>query len=202
MNDSSTTANRRQFLAKTLAAGTLGCVGCSRLATLGGTLSGKHKFHEDSGMSFKQVYEFACTERFIPFMRNLASQIGYDEFMEMLRIAAAETAAEQSKKQAGMQPRNDLATFAAALKEQEGRLRNVLTIEIVEDTSTAFETKITECIWAEVFGEANAADIGYAAICHPDFAAARAFNPTLKLIRTKTLMQGHDCCNHRWVMGG
>lgn len=117
-------------------------MGCSRLATLGGALSDKHKFNEDSGMSFKQVYEFAYSARFIPRVRNLASQIGHDEFMEILRTAASETAAEYAKKQAGMQPSNDLGTFAAALKEQEGDLRSVLTIETVEDTSTVFETKI------------------------------------------------------------
>ncbi len=50
-----------------------------------------------------------------------------------------------------------------------------------------------------MFREEGAADIGYAGICHPDFAAASGFNPKIKLIRSKTLMQGDDCCNHRYV---
>lgn len=42
--------------------------------------------------------------------------------------------------------------------------------------------------------------IGYSAHCFSDFAGASAFNPKLKLVRTKTLMRGHDCCNHRWTL--
>jgi hypothetical protein len=32
--------------------------------------------------------------------------------------------------------------------------------------------------------------------------AASAFNPKLQMIRSKTLMQGHDGCNRRYVMEG
>ena len=42
--------------------------------------------------------------------------------------------------------------------------------------------------------------VGYASICHPDFAMTEGYNPKMKLLRTKTLMQGDDCCNHCWVM--
>ena len=74
-----------------------------------------------------------------------------------------------------------------------------LTFEVVEDSEMAFEIKVTECIWATTFREANAQDIGYATVCHQDFAMCRAFNPKIGMIRSKTLMQGDDCCNHRWV---
>jgi len=71
--------------------------------------------------------------------------------------------------------------------------------EIVEDSQYAFEMKITECLTEIVFREANAPDLGYACVCHADFGFPVGINPKLKLIRTKTLMQGHDCCNHRYV---
>jgi hypothetical protein len=59
---------------------------------------------------------------------------------------------------------------------------------------------MTECLWAKTFLDANAADIGFACVCFPDYAVAQAFNPKMKMIRDKTLMQGHDCCNHRYVI--
>ena len=37
-------------------------------------------------------------------------------------------------------------------------------------------------------------------VCHQVFAMCRAFNPKIGMIRNKTLMQGDDCCNHRWVL--
>jgi len=30
-------------------------------------------------------------------------------------------------------------------------------------------------------------------------AFARAFNPQFEMVRDKTLMQGHDCCSHRYL---
>ena len=58
---------------------------------------------------------------------------------------------------------------------------------------------ITSCLTEIVFREADALDLGYACVCHADFGLPVGLNPKLKLIRTKTLMQGHDCCNHRYV---
>jgi hypothetical protein len=75
-----------------------------------------------------------------------------------------------------------------------------LTIEMVEDSTNAMEVKITECLWARTFREAGGSDIGHACICHPDYTFAEGFNSQVRMIRTKTLMQGHDCCNHRWVV--
>jgi hypothetical protein len=72
--------------------------------------------------------------------------------------------------------------------------------EIVEDTDQALELKVKECIFAETFLKASAGDIGFAFICYGDYAWPRAFNPKIKMIRDKTLMQGHDCCNHRYVL--
>ena len=38
-----------------------------------------------------------------------------------------------------------------------------------------------------------------AALCNMDYSWPTAFNPKFKMERDKTLMQGHDCCNHRYV---
>ena len=70
----------------------------------------------------------------------------------------------------------------------------------MEDAETAFEVRITECLWSKTFREEEAADLGYACICHSDYAMAKAFNAKMHLIRDKTLMQGFNHCNHRWEM--
>jgi len=35
--------------------------------------------------------------------------------------------------------------------------------------------------------------------CKPDFAAIKALHPSLRLERTKTLMQGDDCCDFKFI---
>ncbi len=73
---------------------------------------------------------------------------------------------------------------------------------IVEDTETAFALRVTECIWADTFLKEDAGDIGFALICHGDYAWPQGFNPKIRMIRDKTLMQGDSYCNHRYVFEG
>ena len=118
----------------------------------------------------------------------------------MLKEASAIAAVRCIKATAPKPPANSLAAFISPLKKPDRFWKHALTIETLKESPTEYASKITECIWASTFKRLKATDFGYATICHVDFAVAQAFNPKLNLIRTKTLMQGHDCCNHHWVM--
>ena len=98
--------------------------------------------------------------------------------------------------------RRDFEGFEAFIKIEDPFLEHVLTHEVVRETENVIKVRVTECLWAKTFREADAADIGYAALCYGDYAAAHAFNPGIRLIRTETLMQGNDCCNFRYVWEG
>lgn len=74
--------------------------------------------------------------------------------------------------------------------------------QVVESTDKVRELKVTACFYAETYREVDAAEIGYFTHSHPDFVLADAFDPRMKLYRTKTLMQGDDCRNHRYVWEG
>ena len=204
--------SRRQFFSKILPAGSLLCIGCGHLLSCArpeekaavpeedtAVPAAKHKFLEDSGMSFEEVYNFAFKEFYIPIMKNLANEIGKDEFIEMLKRARSELSKQEGQNLAKSLGKNDIASLAAFLKDNVFS-NNAFTDEIVEETDQAFAANTTECLYAKTFREADAADIGYAAFCHGDYAWISAFNPEMKMIRTKTLMQGHDCCNHRQVL--
>jgi hypothetical protein len=199
---------RRHFLLNILPAGTLFCLGCSNILAMANRqekqkpAEKKHKFLEDSGMSFQEVFEFAYRGH-IELMQFLAEKIGKDNFIEMLKREAEEWAKRRAQQELKTLPANDFATFRAGFREKPNRFwEHVITSAIVEDTDRAIETKVTECLWAKTYREAKAADLGYYLSCYPDFPSATAYNPKLKLIRTKTLMQGDDYCNHRWVWEG
>ena len=72
-----------------------------------------------------------------------------------------------------------------------------MTREVIEETAEVREVKITECLWAKTMRELKPTDIGYAVICYGDYAWCQRFNPKIRLTRTKTLMQGDDCCDIR-----
>jgi hypothetical protein len=107
--------------------------------------------------------------------------------------------AERVQARLPLTPQRDLASFALRIKS--GPVwRHALVFDIVEESAVAFEIRVSQCLWAKTFRAENAADIGYAAICHPDYLSSTTYNPKMQLKRTKTLMRGDDCCNHRWVM--
>jgi hypothetical protein len=98
--------------------------------------------------------------------------------------------------------RNDLAAFAGSGEERSHFAKHVLTLETVQDSPQVFDIKVTECLRAKTFRELDAPDIGYALICHADYADCQGFNPRIVLSRSKTLMQGDECCDHRFVWDG
>jgi len=55
------------------------------------------------------------------------------------------------------------------------------------------------CARADIYREWEAEDIGYLVECKGDFAAVAAQHPNLRLERTKTLMEGDDCCDFKFI---
>lgn len=198
-------SNRRELLLKVLPACSL-CLGCSRSLVMAAALPQKSptpslstKAAEKTDMSYQELFKFAYGDM-IPVMKSLAAQIGKDKFLEMLKKASSEEAVRQVEATYRNRPKRDLATWLADLKKPSPLYQHTLTLELVKDTEKEADVKITECLWAKTFRQADAADIGYAVFCHGDVAATQAFNPKLKMTRSKVLMKGDNECRYRWVM--
>jgi hypothetical protein len=201
--------NRRRFLTNVLPSGEMLCIGSdnlldtSRVHKKQKVSTVKQKFSKKSNMSFEEVFQFKYTP-YISTLQRLANIIGKDKFIKMLREASAEVAEQRVKNIIRNLPKNDFDTYIKTMIFTP-LFKNTLSMEIVEKTDKVLEIKITECLWANTIRELkepDAVDIGYALVCYPEIATTEAFNPKLKVIRTKTLMQGHDCCNSRIVWKG
>jgi hypothetical protein len=155
-----------------------------------------HKFDSDSGMSLQQVFTFSYRYWYIPAMKNLMIQVGKDEFLKMLRKSSEMIQAKFYKKLTPDQ--RTMRALAERVKKNYGSNPR-LTLNITYEAEDRLEYTVTECLWAKTFREADAAEIGYAGVCYQDYPLAKAFNPEFKLVRTKTLMEGHDCCNFKIV---
>lgn len=69
----------------------------------------------------------------------------------------------------------------------------------LEDTDKRQVYRFTRCMWAEIFNELGAPGIGYW-LCEGDAPISSAFNPVIGFQRSKTLMEGDDCCDHVFYM--
>jgi len=156
------------------------------------------KINDKFDLSYLQFFRMVFADRFIPIVKEMKKALGEEKLTEMLKEACCKVAENKVRQ---LEIERDFDNFKGPIKSKDGFYQHTTTYEIVEDNPKVLEIKVNECLWANIFREAGESEIGYASLCHQDFIAASAFNPKLKLIRDKTLMQGHDCCNHRWVLG-
>ncbi len=163
--------------------------------------SPKHKFLADAGLTLADAFSLTYLWP-IDIFRGLETEIGRDKFHEMLKSLINAGAKQQMAEMAKRTGSNDLAAFTKGFRAPGSIFNRALTFDVIEDTPKAFEVKVKECLWAKTFRDAKSEDLGYVLSCYGDYASAEGFNPKMRMIRTKTLMQGDEFCNHRYVLEG
>jgi hypothetical protein len=203
-------SSRRDFLTKTVPVCAASCLAASTVFAnsplIGKSFFGQeqeeHKFDKEIPnleMTYRR-YAAMRHRSFIRFARFLQTEIGEERVIELIKKETEQRMNAQAQSDLKKFGKSDFKSYISIFRDP-GMLAS-LTMEIIEDTDTAFEIKVTDCLSAESFLPSKAGDIGYAAVCWGDYNWASDFNPKIKLIRDKTLMQGHDCCNHRYIWTG
>ena len=201
MEKSNLKENRRNFLKTMIPVSGMFCMGCPTLLHANTSM-----VEQDEEFSEKILQELTLTyeqyfrnryDYFIRLMKKFSQYMEKETVLSMIKKAEDEN--NQSKK-----PNLE----AKSVKDFANLILGNETFKICQDLATVeltdkvFEVKVTNCLWAKTFREKDAGDIGYATMCHGDFTGAAAYHPKLKLERTKTLMEGHDCCNLRFTWSG
>lgn len=204
--------DRRRFLGLAVPACALTCAALRGVPLLAdGGLSGgqapaqgpKHKFDEELPMkpTFRQLSRVGNAQ-FIPLTLFLSQTMGQEKAVEMLKTFSSERVGEQVQRATQRLGGNDFAALKQLFSPEYPPWKNSLSFEVVESTDKVHELKVTECLTADTFLQAKAGAEGYAAVCFADYAFAKTFNPQIEMVRDQTLMQGHACCNHRYLWKG
>jgi hypothetical protein len=161
----------------------------------------RHKFDQPmkSPPTYRELYELRFATHFIPYLRILEKAIGHEQVIKSLQELAfygAKEFAENMVKAAG---KNDLSIFKEIYNPTDPNLCDILTMEVVESTEETYEFRVTECLLAEAFRKAGAADYGYAAVCS-DILITRLVNPQIGLDLEGTIMEGKPCCMYRYYV--
>jgi len=165
------------------------------------TKQSQHKF--DQKMEREFTYSGFYASRYgelIGVLKALEEELGKEKLIAVLKKNTSKKWLKRGQEQAKEIGENSLAAYVKQFRPPS--YQNMLTHEIVEDTDTVFQIKVTECIWAKTFIDAGMEEYGYAHICYGDYSWPKGFNPKIKMERDKTLMQGNDCCNHRYIKTG
>jgi hypothetical protein len=149
-------------------------------------------------MTVEEVLRFYF-ENSIPILQSLSKEVGREKFLEMLGKASSDNMVQFVSSSAKDLPKRDMIAFGDWISKILSTFpySKALTFEVVEKTDKVYETKYTECLFAKILREMDAADIGYAMECSPSDAFAKAFNPKMKSVFIKNLMKGDDVCIER-----
>lgn len=146
----------------------------------------------------KRVYEVQKREfaARVEDLNALRKTFG-EQIVDIIASERAEKTKEQWRAVAQAIGRNDIEGLEQTLWQQVAAAGFEFT---TTKTSEGTQFRVTKCPLAEMAREINAADWGFVCYCADDPHIAAGFNPRLGFRRTKTLMEGHDCCDHFYFM--
>lgn len=144
-------------------------------------------------MNWNEEEDRLCEQ--LEILRRLRDRYGNEpiEIASDARLAVHKLWMRQLAKQKSDRPCEVFEQSAFSVTSAEADL---LEYEVLEDSEQRYSVVVTRCKYADFYTERGEPEIGYAMHCALDFGETEAFSPDLVLQRTKTLMQGDDCCNH------
>ena len=133
-----------------------------------------------------------------PIMRAIERRIGRDEALALLTEVNRQEAFDRGRHMAARFGRNGIDELAADVAGWGDG--GSMEMEVLERTSTTLSFNVTRCPYADTYRELGLEHYGVAFSCCRDEPFARGFNPCLRLERTRTIMEGADHCDFRYVL--
>jgi len=194
---------RRDFISKSISFCAISYLSVNNLTGFAANESqnqlGRHKF--DDELQIKLTYKQKVEREYInliEFIQVLQTQMNNNELIILLKSYSKKVGETTGTYQASTSAVNSFESFVANFRPPN--YENTLTFEVIKDTENEFELQVKECIWCKVFQEFGVdGEIGNATICNMDYHWIKSFNPDFKMERTKTLMQGDNLCNHKYI---
>ena len=142
-----------------------------------------------------------CREVQAPIVSSLikeyAKEIGYEKAIEIAKEVIKKDAVLSGKMLAEKFSGNSLSELSTIAKEVWAK-DNAMSIRIIEETTDELFFDVTECGYAKMYEKLGLRDLGCILSCDRDFSFLEGFNPSIELIRTKTIMDGKDICDFRY----
>ena len=139
-----------------------------------------------------EKYELA-----VAFANEFMAEIGEERSLKIIRRAFEKVQVNAGSDLARQLGSNTLEALAGHFRKLEAEMDN---LEVLEVTDQHIALKISRCRAWEAFQRLGAPELCQL-YCDSDHAYIKAFNPKMKLSRTKTIADGDDCCDHIWAMG-
>lgn len=130
-----------------------------------------------------------------PLIKAFIEEFGRDKVLTVVSRLIKSLARESGTQLAQEMGSNTLSDFARGLSAWGAG--GAYEMQELQLSQTRYSFDIIRCRYAEMYKELGLADLGVVLSCSRDFDLVNGFNPIMKLVRTKTIMEGHDRCDFR-----
>jgi hypothetical protein len=133
-----------------------------------------------------------------PVIRAVSQRIGRDEALAILQEVNQQEAFQRGQSMMEKERQNGIEELVNEVAGWgEG---GMWEMDVLEQTPTTYFFNVTRCPYYEKYLELGLEEFGVGFSCCRDEPFARGFNPQLKLVRTKTIMEGADHCDFRYYL--
>ena len=134
----------------------------------------------------------------IPVIEALADAFGRDAVIDTIRDTIIRIAHDQGADLAATYG-DDPAAFLETL--EFWKADGALEIDVLRNDGQHLDFNVTRCRYAEMYRALGVPELGAVLSCNRDYALVEGFNPSARLTRDETIMQGHACCTFRYDFG-
>ena len=134
----------------------------------------------------------------VPVIRAVSQRIGKDEALVILKEINEQEAFKRGQDMKKTEGQNGIEGLINEVTSWgEG---GIWEMDVLEQTSTTYFFNVHRCPYYEKYRELGIDEFGVELSCCRDEPFARGFNPRLKLVRSKTIMEGADYCDFRYYL--
>ena len=169
-NLNNTQASRRQFLTQVAPVCALTCVAGenvfskAREAFAQDARQSKHKFDAEMKLTRRQFWADRGRQA-INLIKSFDEAFGKEKVIEILKGHAYNRTKRNGERFRLRMGTNDFETFKTRFIGPGSYSETLIVAEVVENSRTALEIKVTECVIAEAYRKANMGEYGYAYNC-------------------------------------
>ena len=136
----------------------------------------------------------------VPLIKEVSQRIGWEEALTILRDVNQLEAFQRGQNLAIELGRNGIKELVDEVAEW-GR-GGAWEMDVLEHTPKTYFFNVTRCPYYEKYLELGLEEFGMEFSCYRDKYFIKGFNPNLRLVRKKTIMDGFDYCDFRYYLEG
>jgi hypothetical protein len=135
----------------------------------------------------------------VSLIDSFARELGQEKALQVASAAIRVDAREAGKTMALKFGGNSTHELLQVVK-QIWAAEDALVYDILEQTDRMLSFDVTRCRYAELYSRLGIKEYGYCLSCNRDESLISGFNPHMKLVRTRTIMQGGEKCDFRIIV--